>query len=101
MSRPLVGPTPRQRPPPPPPLLFPMEGTIAWGHTKIAWSSTMASAAGIGASDGGRIAERAAAGVVVKDFGVPSLAMACGWWDVARIDGDFGVDENKVEKKRV
>jgi hypothetical protein len=81
--------------------LFLVEAIIARGCTKVSWSSTIASAVGIGASDGGRIAERAAAGIVVKDFGVSSPAMACGWWDVARIDGDFGVDENKVEKKRV
>ena len=83
------------------PPLFPVEGTIAWGHTKIAWSSTMASAVGIGASDGCGIMKRAAAGIVVKDFGVPSPAMACGWWDAAGIDGDFAVDRNKVEKERV
>ena len=83
------------------PPLFPEEGTMARGCTKVAWSSTIASMAGIGASDGGGIAERAATGVVVKDFGVPSPAMACGWWDAARIYGGFGVDGNKVEKERV
>ena len=83
------------------PSLFPMEGIITKGCTKVTWSSTIMSAAGIGASDGGGSAERAAADVVVKDFGVPSPAMACGWWDAARIDGGFGVDGNKVEGERV
>ena len=83
------------------PPLFPVEGIITKGCTKVAWSSTIASAAWIGASDGGGIMERAVAGIVVMDFGAPSPAMACGWWDAAGIDGDFGVDRNKVEKERV
>ena len=60
------------------PLLFPEEGTMARGHTKVAWSSTIASAARISALDGSGIVEWAAAGVVVEDFGVPLPAMACG-----------------------
>ena len=83
------------------PPLFPVEGIIARGCTKAIGSSTIASAEGIGASDGGGIMERVVDGVVVKDFAVPSLAMACGWWDAAGIDGDFAVDRNKVEKERV
>ena len=83
------------------PPLFPVEGIIARGCTKAIGSSTIASAEGIGASDGGGIMERAVAGIVVMDFGAPSPAMACGWWDAARIDGGFGVDGNKVEKERV
>ena len=61
----------------------------------------MASAAGIGASDGCGIMKRAAADIVVKDFGVPSPAMACGWWDATGIAAGFGVDGDKVEKKGV
>jgi len=45
--------------------LFPVEGIIARGCTKAVGSSTIASAAGIGASDGGGIVERAAASIVV------------------------------------
>ena len=51
--------------------------------------------------DVGGIMERAVAGIVVMDFGAPSPAMACGWWDAVGIGGDFGVDGNKVEKERV
>jgi len=74
---------------------------MARGLIKGTWSSTMASETGIGTSTGGGTVELPVASFVHNSFGVPSPAMACGWWDAARIDGDFGVDENKVEKKRV
>ena len=79
-----VGVTPPWLAPTGPPL-FPEEGTMARGSTKVAWSSTMASAAGISSLDGGRTVERVATGVVVEDFGVPSPAMATRWWDAAGI----------------
>jgi hypothetical protein len=49
-------------------------------------------------SDGGGTVERAAVGIVLKDFGVPSPAMVGRLLDVARDRWRRRVDRNKVEK---
>ena len=54
---------------------------MARGRTKIAWSCNIASSIGISVLDDGGTVEWAAVGVLAEDFGVPSLAMAGGWWD--------------------
>ena len=83
------------------PPSFPVEGTMAKGCTKITWSPISTLEVGIGASDDGRIEERAAASGVVEDFEVPSQAMAGGCWDAAGFGRRCGVYGNKVEGKRV
>ena len=71
------------------------------GCTKVASSSTIASATGIGAPDGNGLAGQAAAGVVATDFGFPRWPWLA---DGEMLQGSMevlGVDGNKVEKERV
>ena len=74
---------------------------MARGRTKAVWSSTIASATGIGAPDGDGLAGLAAAGVVATDFGFPRWRWLANGEMLQESMEVLGVDGNKVEKERV